>query len=104
MTIIYRHILRKKVEVHDVSQDLIVWQYYGGHLTEKPGDSTESEAGAVGWGGSKDESALSSAEANADKLRWYKDPRLSTLGLRGVFSSSPRKKMNFPVKSFNYHC
>ncbi|KAG0613504.1 hypothetical protein M758_6G108400 [Ceratodon purpureus] len=84
-----KHILRKKVGVHDISQDLTVWQYYGGHLSENPGDSAESEAGAIGWGGTKDESALSSAEANSDKFRWYKDPRLSTLGLRGVFSSSP---------------
>lgn len=86
-----RHILRKKVEVHNISQELSVWQYYGGKLSEKPGDSTESEAGSIGWGGTTDESALSSAETNPDQLRWYKDPRLSTLGLRGIFASNPRK-------------
>jgi len=84
-----KHILRKKVEVHNISQELSVWQYYGGRLSEKPGDSTESEAGSIGWGGTTDESALSSAETNPDQLRWYKDPRLSTLGLRGIFASNP---------------
>ncbi|XP_024399197.1 putative transferase At4g12130, mitochondrial isoform X1 [Physcomitrium patens] len=83
-----KHILRKKIEVKDVSKDFSVWQHYGGTLAEKPDNTTESEAGAIGWGGTKDESALRSSETSGDEWLWYKDPRLSTLGLRGVFSTS----------------
>lgn len=65
-----------------------MWQYFGGKLADQPGSTTESEAGSVGWAGGKDESALSSAQTNEGQQRWYKDPRQSTLGLRGLFPSS----------------
>ncbi|KAG0586291.1 hypothetical protein KC19_2G079500 [Ceratodon purpureus] len=81
-----KHILRKKVEVNDISEELAVWQYYGGKLAEEPGNTAESEAGSIGWGGSTDDSALSSAQTNGEQRRWYKDPRLGVLGLRGLFS------------------
>jgi hypothetical protein len=61
-------------------------------LAENPEQSTESEAGSIGWGGTVDESALTSAEASDDQWRWYKDPRLSTLGLRGLFPSGVQRK------------
>ncbi|XP_024394841.1 putative transferase At4g12130, mitochondrial [Physcomitrium patens] len=86
VTYLKKHILRKKVQVHDISEDLSVWQYYGGKLAEHPSNTTESEGGAIGYGGTKDESASSSVLVNDNQWRWYKDPRLSTLGLRGLFS------------------
>ena len=91
---VHRHILRKKVEVHDISEDLAVWQYYGGKLAEHPGSTSESEAGSIGWGGTTDDSAQISAQTNREQWRWYKDPRLGTLGLRGLFSkNTPRKDL-----------
>lgn len=87
-----RHILRKKVEVNDISEELAVWQYYGGKLAEQPDNTPESEAGSIGWGGTTDDSALSSAQTNGEQRRWYKDPRLGILGLRGLFSKNTSRK------------
>jgi hypothetical protein len=99
-----RHILRKKVEVRDISEELAVWQYFGGKLAQQPDNATEAEAGSIGWGATTDESALSSAQTNGAQWRWYKDPRLGTLGLRGLFAANTRKDLPLGCICTHCHC
>jgi folate-binding protein YgfZ len=80
--------LRAKVDVQDISQDLATWQHFGGNLAENPEEPSKVESGPIGWGGRTEESAQSSAEANSGGWRWFKDPRLGTLGMRGLFTSN----------------
>ncbi|CAK9273526.1 unnamed protein product [Sphagnum jensenii] len=83
-----KHRLRAKVDVQDISQDLATWQHFGGNLAENPEEPSKVESGPIGWGGRTEEAAQSSAEANSGGWRWFKDPRLGTLGMRGLFPSN----------------
>ncbi|CAM6093365.1 unnamed protein product [Calypogeia fissa] len=83
-----RHRLRAKVTVENISSDLRVWQRFGGVTADEPTRKGKEEAGPVGWAGSKDPAAQSTAESTSDGWSWYTDPRLTQLGLRGVFPSN----------------
>ncbi|KAJ7533622.1 hypothetical protein O6H91_13G057300 [Diphasiastrum complanatum] len=78
--------LRSKVEIQNISNNLSVWQRFGG------GESKDSEvregADSVGWGGNKDLTGSTAAEGDAHGWRWYTDPRLRDLGSRGVFPAN----------------
>ncbi|KAL9268078.1 putative transferase, mitochondrial [Drosera capensis] len=84
-----RYQLRSKVDIENVGEEFSCWQRFGGELS-KPSTSTEEEpeAAAVGWGASVDQSAMSSLQGNSSGWRWFKDPRLSSLGFRGIFPSN----------------
>ncbi|GAB2224562.1 hypothetical protein Droror1_Dr00005324 [Drosera rotundifolia] len=84
-----RYRLRSKVDIENVGEEFACWQRFGGELS-KPSSSTEEEpeAAAVGWGASVDQSAMSSLQGNSSGWRWFKDPRLSSLGFRGIFPSN----------------
>lgn len=87
-----RHRLRAKVEIQNFSQDMAAWQRYGGSLQKEDSESELSEAGGIGWGASTDTTGQVAAESNNKAWKWWKDPRLSALGLRGVFPvNAPRK-------------
>lgn len=84
--------MRAKVDMQDISQDLAVWQHFGGVLAEKPKESSKVESGSMGYGGSEDDNANAAAQTDAGGFRWFKDPRLSALGMRGLFpQNTPRK-------------
>ncbi len=88
--------MRAKVDVQDISQDLATWQHFGGNLAENPEEPSKVESGPIGWGGRTEESAQSSAEANSGGWRWFKDPRLGTLGMRGLFPSNTLRGSSCP--------
>ncbi|KAL1537761.1 putative transferase, mitochondrial [Salvia divinorum] len=43
---------------------------------------------SVGWGGTVDQSGVSSPQGNNVGWNWHKDPRLTCLGYRGIFPSN----------------
>ena len=85
--------------MNDISKELGVWQYYGGKSAERPDSTAEAEAGSIGYGGTTDDSALSSAQTDGEQMRWYKDPRLGILGLRGLF---PNDVLRTDPLTFNH--
>ncbi|XP_047173904.1 putative transferase At4g12130, mitochondrial isoform X2 [Vigna umbellata] len=70
--------LRSKVDIDDVSSDFSCWQRYG----------DEPEAASVGWGAGVDSTAMSSSHGSDSGWQWFKDPRLTSLGFRGIFPSN----------------
>lgn len=80
--------LRSKVEIDDVSSDFSCWQRYGAGLPEKSLQVEEPEAAAVGWGVGLDRTAMSSSHGSDHGWQWFKDPRLVSLGFRGIFPSN----------------
>ncbi|KAL4188261.1 hypothetical protein AMTRI_Chr09g43220 [Amborella trichopoda] len=72
--------LRAKVEMEDMSKEYACWQCFGGNLSDKSSLDEEPD-------GSVDATGLSAAEGNNLGWRWYKDPRLTSLGFRGIFPS-----------------
>lgn len=79
--------LRSKVEIENVAEDFSCWQRYGGNLSERSSSAEELEAASVGWGGGVDQSGVSASHGNNLGWQWFKDPRLDSLGLRGIFPS-----------------
>ncbi|KAL2348124.1 hypothetical protein Fmac_002124 [Flemingia macrophylla] len=77
--------LRSKVEIDDVSSDFSCWQRYGAGLPEKSSQVEEPEAASVGWGAGVDRTAMSSSHGSDNGWQWFKDPRLASLGFRGIF-------------------
>lgn len=63
-----RYRLRSEVDVDSVAEEFSCWQLYGGNLSK----SSSPEDGC-GW-------------------RWFKDPRLDSLGYRGIFPSNSKRK------------
>ncbi|XP_077235507.1 glycine cleavage T-protein family [Tasmannia lanceolata] len=80
--------LRSKVEIENVSDEFSCWQRFGGQLSGKSSLAEEPEAAAVGWGGGVDHAGISATQGNSFGWRWFKDPRLSCLGFRGIFPSN----------------
>ncbi|CAA6656231.1 unnamed protein product [Spirodela intermedia] len=59
--------LRSKVEIADVTEELTCWQRFGRGLDQgSPEDPEAAEGNTYGW-------------------RWFRDPRLLSLGFRGIF-------------------
>ncbi|KAL7160300.1 hypothetical protein ABFS83_01G084600 [Erythranthe nasuta] len=85
-----RYRLRSKVDIESVAEDFCCWQRFGGNITEDSSSSSqyESEANSIGWGGTVDQSGVSSSQGNGLGWHWNKDPRLSCLGYRAIFPSN----------------
>ncbi|XP_078448035.1 glycine cleavage T-protein family [Wolffia australiana] len=77
--------LRSKVEIEDVREELTCWQRFGHGLDQASPE--EPEAAGLGWGGGVDLAAGSSSQGNNHGWRWFRDPRLTCLGFRGIFPS-----------------
>ncbi|XP_014520665.1 putative transferase At4g12130, mitochondrial [Vigna radiata var. radiata] len=80
--------LRSKVDIDDVSSGFSCWQRYGAGLSEKSSQVEEPEATSVGWGAGVDSTAMSSLHGSDSGWQWFKDPRLTSLGFRGIFPSN----------------
>ncbi|KAG6636968.1 putative transferase At4g12130, mitochondrial [Carya illinoinensis] len=77
--------LRSKVEIENVAEDFSCWQRYGGNLSERLLSAEEPEAASVGWGGGVDRTGVSASHGVNLGWHWFKDPRLDSLGFRGIF-------------------
>ncbi|KAH9331453.1 hypothetical protein KI387_003561, partial [Taxus chinensis] len=84
-THVYR--LRAKVEIQDVSKDMAAWQRFGGVLVDESAVNKDAEAEGIGWGGGSDFAGCAAAQASIQGWNWFKDPRLVSLGFRGIFPS-----------------
>ncbi|CAK8530564.1 unnamed protein product [Lathyrus sativus] len=80
--------LRSKVEIDNVAGEFSCWQRYGSGPPENSSDVEEPEAASVGWGAGEDEAAMSSSRGGNLGWQWFKDPRLTCLGFRGIFPSN----------------
>ncbi|CAL0326171.1 unnamed protein product [Lupinus luteus] len=71
IVIFKKYRLRSKVEIDSVTNDFSCWQRYGDCLPQKPPHVEEpvSHGSNIGW-------------------QWFQDPRLSSLGFRGIFPSN----------------
>ncbi|KAH6804133.1 hypothetical protein C2S51_032380 [Perilla frutescens var. frutescens] len=84
-----RYRLRSKVDIENVGEDFSCWQWFGQGLEGKSLSQEELEAVSfVGWGGTIDQSGVSSSKGNDIGWNWHKDPRLACLGYRGIFPSN----------------
>ncbi|RWR87541.1 putative transferase, mitochondrial [Cinnamomum micranthum f. kanehirae] len=90
--------LRSKVDIENVSGEFSCWQHFGGNLSWNTLSTEEPEAVAVGWGGSVDHAGASSAQGNNLGWQWFRDPRLKSLGFRGVFLSDTTRKTSLLSK------
>ncbi|KAL3684878.1 hypothetical protein R1sor_002900 [Riccia sorocarpa] len=88
ISLLKRHRLKAKVEIEDLSDELKVWQHFGAVNSLTKEDNNGSDAGSIGWGGSLDKAGQETAVSNEDGWQWFKDPRLTELGFRGVFPSN----------------
>ncbi|OMO80878.1 hypothetical protein COLO4_23880 [Corchorus olitorius] len=79
--------LRAKVDIENVAEDFSCWQRYGENLCGKTPAVEEPEAASVGWGSGADRSGSSAVHGSDNGWQWFKDPRLSSLGFRGIFPS-----------------
>lgn len=79
--------LRAKVEIEDVSKDMATWQRFGHSLVDDSDAAKDVEAKSIGWGGGVDFAGHTAAQSNGHGWRWFRDPRLASLGLRGIFPS-----------------
>lgn len=100
-----RYRLRSKVEIENVSDEFFCWQHFGGKLSFTNTSSTEEPvADAVAWGGSVDHAGVSSAQGNNLGWQWFRDPRLESLGFRGIFRSNIiRKSYVFTKPAYPEH-
>ncbi|CBI22149.3 unnamed protein product, partial [Vitis vinifera] len=80
--------LRADVVIENVAEEFSCWQRYGENLTEKFSSAEEPEAASVGWGAAVDPAGTSSSHGNSHGWQWFKDPRLDSLGFRGIFPSN----------------
>lgn len=87
-----RYRLRSKVEIENVVEEYSCWQRYGGKLSEKSSSTEEPEAASVGWGAAVDRSGESASRGGNCGWQWFKDPRLDSLGFRGIFPSNIIRK------------
>ncbi|KAG6634247.1 hypothetical protein CIPAW_12G105000 [Carya illinoinensis] len=75
------------VDATNLAEDFSCWQLYGGNLSERSLSAEEPEAASVDWGGGVDHSGMSASCAVDLGWQWFKDPRLDSLGFRGIFPS-----------------
>lgn len=66
------------------------WQRFG--TSDDSSSRVEPEAAAVGWGSAVDDTGSSAAQGNSHGWRWFRDPRLGSLGFRGIFPSDATRK------------
>ncbi|XP_039167692.1 putative transferase At4g12130, mitochondrial [Eucalyptus grandis] len=85
-----RYRLRAKVDIGNISKDFTYWQRYDTNYSHKSSTAKEPDAASVGWGAGIDKSAMSASQGNDIRWQWFKDPRLDSLGYRGIFPSSER--------------
>ncbi|KAJ3691154.1 hypothetical protein LUZ61_020318 [Rhynchospora tenuis] len=83
-----RYRLRSKVEIENASDDFSCWQRFGGGVSNANPSSEEPEASSIGWGTGVDRAAESSAQGTEHGWQWFTDPRLDSLGFRGIFPSN----------------
>lgn len=79
--------LRAKVEIQDVSKDMAAWQRFGRSLVDDSDVDKDAGAKSIGWGGGADFAGRAAAQSNGQGWRWFRDPRLASMGLRGLFPS-----------------
>ncbi|XP_057866699.1 putative transferase At4g12130, mitochondrial isoform X2 [Cryptomeria japonica] len=79
--------LRAKVEIQDASKDMAAWQRFGGALVHESGVNKDAETEGIGWGGGNDLSGCAAAQGCIQSCKWFRDPRLASLGFRGIFPS-----------------
>ncbi|KAI3966710.1 hypothetical protein MKW92_028509 [Papaver armeniacum] len=85
--------LRSNVDIEDMSEEFSCWQTF-----LRP----------LGWGAgieSIDKAGKSSTKGNSSGWQWYKDPRLDSLGFRGIFPSNtipPLVEANKETDELNY--
>ena len=96
----YRHKLRAEVEVEDVSKEFSTWQRYGGPLLKDTPDTEDPELRSSGWGAEIDIAAQASNEGNNEGFSWFRDPRCSALGFRGIFPYTTLRKSFFTCSLF----
>ncbi|KAK1284969.1 hypothetical protein QJS10_CPB20g01538 [Acorus calamus] len=80
--------LRSKVEIDNVAEEFSCWQQFGGKLSADSSSTEDPDASAVGWGKGIDHAGISATQGNDLGWRWFKDPRLASLGFRGIFPSN----------------
>ncbi|PIA50025.1 hypothetical protein AQUCO_01300631v1 [Aquilegia coerulea] len=80
--------LRSKVEIENLATEFSCWQRFGGNISSSTKSTEEPEASSVGYGASVDGTGMSASQGNNLGWQWYKDPRLETLGFRGIFPSN----------------
>ncbi|CAN6471293.1 unnamed protein product [Victoria cruziana] len=80
-----RYRLRAKVEIENMADAFSCWQRFG--TSDDSSSRVEPEAAAVGWGSAVDDTGSSAAQGNSHGWRWFRDPRLGSLGFRGIFPS-----------------
>eukprot|EP00252_Welwitschia_mirabilis_P014857 TRINITY_DN32901_c0_g1_i1.p1 TRINITY_DN32901_c0_g1~~TRINITY_DN32901_c0_g1_i1.p1 ORF type:complete len:417 (+),score=69.13 TRINITY_DN32901_c0_g1_i1:131-1381(+) len=78
--------LRSKVEIFDVSKDIKVWQRFPCMEVDKTLNQ-DDDVKSIGWGAAHDASGSVAAEGSGNSWQWFNDPRLSSLGLRGLFAA-----------------
>lgn len=87
--------MRADVVIENVAEEFSCWQRYGENLTENVSSAEEPEAASVGWGGAVDPAGTSSSHGNDHGWQWFKDPRLQSLGFRGIFPSNTTREFLF---------
>lgn len=110
---LHRYRLRSKVDIENVAEDFSCWQRYGSYLSSKSASGEEPEGAGIGWGSGTDLAATSSSQGNEHGWQWFKDPRLESLGYRGIFplrterefslrNYCPNKNCRFSLKLFRF--
>ncbi|KAK7255753.1 hypothetical protein RIF29_29172 [Crotalaria pallida] len=80
--------LRSKVEIDIVTKDFSCWQRYASGLPQETSDVEEPEEAFVGWGAGVDGASMSASHGSNIGWQWFQDPRLFSLGFRGIFPSN----------------
>ncbi|XP_026380414.1 putative transferase At4g12130, mitochondrial isoform X1 [Papaver somniferum] len=97
--------LRSNVDIENLSEEFSCWQRFGKNLSTSSDSKEEPEASALGWGAGVDKAGQSSTKGNTSGWQWYKDPRLDSLGFRGIFPSNtipPLVEANKETDELNY--
>ncbi|KAI3867693.1 hypothetical protein MKW92_051798 [Papaver armeniacum] len=97
--------LRSNVDIENISEEFSCWQCFGKNLSTSSDSKEEPEASALGWGSGIYKASQSSTEGNSSGWQWYNDPRLDSLGFRGIFPSNtipPMVEANKETDELNY--
>lgn len=97
LPILCRYRLRSKVEVENASDDFSCWQRFGERVSSDNPSTEEPEASSVGWGQGLDQTGESAAQGTEQGWQWFTDPRLNSLGFRGIFPSNTTRKRNLNI-------
>lgn len=102
--VVCRYRLRAKVEIQDASKDMAAWQRFGGALVHESGVSKDADTEGIGWGGGNDLSGCAAAQGCIHGWKWFRDPRLVSLGFRGIFPSDSLRKNQAIDSSIGASC